>query len=521
MPPSHGYRFGSETRFGPYEILDLIGSRRHGRGLSRPRHAPRPDRRDQGPGRRRRATSTGAGAASSARRAPSPASAIRTSAPSTTSATRTASTTSSWSTCRARPWRSRLDRRALRLDHALQYAVEIASALAEAHRAGIVHRDLKPGNVMLTPVGREAAGLRPGQAAAGRGDRGLEPRRTPSPRKGQLVGTLPYMSPEQVEGKEADARSDIFSFGLDAPRDDDPPARLRRKPGPPDRGHPVLRPAAALHAPGAVPARARPCVARCLAKDPGERWQSARDLLLELKWAAVRPAAIDGPRKRSLRALALGGGSSAGRGADRGGLAPCAWRRGPAAQRPPRAGHDGPGLGVGARPLSRRRPDRLRVRRIGQPGHLDRGRHGAATRSGSPTIPRPTPIRRGSPDGSALAFTSDRGGRSAIWKVLRLRRRRRRSSSPTPKTPPSRPTAARSRSRGRGRPASAASGSRRMSDPGAGEDANAATTTASGTTAIQPSRPTAGRSATSAQRDLWLVTRRMARAARRLTKDDE
>ena len=134
---------------------------------------------------------------------------------------------------------ARLARGPLPLDEALRHATEIAAALDKAHRAGILHRDIKPGNVMLVKsAGRDASaklldfGLakiadarslrRPGAARPRR-------RRRRSPGAGTIVGTLLYMSPEQLEGRDVDARSDIFSFGARALRDGDRPARLRRR----------------------------------------------------------------------------------------------------------------------------------------------------------------------------------------------------------------------------------------------------------------------------------------------------
>jgi serine/threonine protein kinase len=119
----------------------------------------------------------------------------------------------------------RLKTGALPLDQALEFAVQIADALDRAHRAGIVHRDLKPGNIMLTRTGAARSGslqmklldfglakaTRPAVAAAGAS---ILPTTSPGlTAQGTIVGTFQYMTPEQLEGREADARSDIFAFG--------------------------------------------------------------------------------------------------------------------------------------------------------------------------------------------------------------------------------------------------------------------------------------------------------------------
>ena len=108
---------------------------------------------------------------------------------------------------------ARLERGPLALDQALEFAGQIASALETSHRAGVVHRDLKPANVMLTASGVKLldfgiARIAPADSVA------LRQTVTATVTAGDgLSGTLQYMSPEQLEGREADARSDIFSFG--------------------------------------------------------------------------------------------------------------------------------------------------------------------------------------------------------------------------------------------------------------------------------------------------------------------
>src|SRR4029078_13520731 len=109
----------------------------------------------------------------------------------------------------------RLARGPLPIDTVITYATAIADALNHAHRQGLVHRDLKPSNVMLTAGGVKVLdfGLAKWTLPAGVADGAGGTRGAPLTARGTLLGTLPYMSPEQVEQHDVDARSDIFSFG--------------------------------------------------------------------------------------------------------------------------------------------------------------------------------------------------------------------------------------------------------------------------------------------------------------------
>ena len=183
-----------------------------------------------------------------------------------------------------------LQRGRLSLEQVLKYGIEISAGLEQAHRKGIVHRDLKPGNVMLTKTGVKLMDFGLAKPVA-QPSSGLSETLATSPQPltadGSVVGTFPYMSPEQVEGEEVDGRSDIFSLGAvlyemaTGKRAFEgksslsiSSAILERNPPPVSSVQPMTPPALD-HA-----------IGRCLVKDREERWQSARDLGEELKWIA-------------------------------------------------------------------------------------------------------------------------------------------------------------------------------------------------------------------------------------------
>ena len=189
----------------------------------------------------------------------------------------------------------RLGKGSLPLSQTLRYGVEIADALDKAHRQGIVHRDLKPGNVMLTKSGVKLLdfGLAKAMAPAappsgatslttvmGKGGENLT-------EEGTILGTFQYMSPEQLEGKDADGRTDIFAFGcvlyematgrkaFSGSSQASLISSIMKEEPPPVSA--VL--------PTSPPALDR-VIRKALAKDPEDRWQSAGDLGSELKWIA-------------------------------------------------------------------------------------------------------------------------------------------------------------------------------------------------------------------------------------------
>ena len=184
---------------------------------------------------------------------------------------------------------ARLARGPLPLDQALTYATECADALAAAHRQGIVHRDLKPGNIILTKGGAKLLdfGLaKPASLTVAHGSSITRSMTPPSlTARGTILGTLQYMAPEQLDGKEADARSDIFAFGAVVYE------MLTGKKAFGGKSEASLI-GAIMHAepapitasqPHTPPALER-LVKTCLAKDPDARWHSARDLWHELRW---------------------------------------------------------------------------------------------------------------------------------------------------------------------------------------------------------------------------------------------
>ena len=181
----------------------------------------------------------------------------------------------------------RLEKGALPLDQALTVAIEIADALDKAHRQGIVHRDLKPANIMLTKAGAKLldfglAKLKPADQVGG-----LSAMATQSAGltgEGKILGTLQYMAPEQLEGKEADHRTDIFAFGatvyemVAGQKAFSGESQASLIAAILDR---VPVPMATLQS--VTPERLDEIVKTCLAKDPDDRWQSARDLGREVQ----------------------------------------------------------------------------------------------------------------------------------------------------------------------------------------------------------------------------------------------
>jgi serine/threonine protein kinase len=182
---------------------------------------------------------------------------------------------------------ARMRKERLRVDQVLRYAIQISDALDEAHSNGVIHRDLKPSNIMLTKSGVKVldfglAKLDSGALVASETKETLT-----LTRDGTVIGTVPYMAPEQLQGKHTDVRSDIFAFGAvvyemitgrkafeGSDQASVTAAILYTNPQPPA----MLQPQ--------TPLALDRVIRKCLAKDPQDRWQTARDLKDELQWIA-------------------------------------------------------------------------------------------------------------------------------------------------------------------------------------------------------------------------------------------
>ena len=184
----------------------------------------------------------------------------------------------------------RLKQGPLPLEEALRYAIQIAGALDRAHRNGIVHRDLKPANIMLTEHGAKLLDFGLARRVEFRPavdeESGVGTLTTDLTGKGSIVGTVPYMAPEQLEGKEADARTDIFALGAVLYE------MLTGKRAFEGQNQASLISAIMTSDPPAVSASlplATPfldhIVRTCLMKNREQRWSSALDVMIELQWA--------------------------------------------------------------------------------------------------------------------------------------------------------------------------------------------------------------------------------------------
>jgi eukaryotic-like serine/threonine-protein kinase len=187
----------------------------------------------------------------------------------------------------------RLSHGPLKTEQLLRHAIQMADALDKAHRKGFVHRDLKPANIMLTQAGVKLLdfGLAQFEEKVPSGEdiagTAATLTRQPLTAEGTIVGTMPYMAPEQLEGKETDARTDVFAFGAILYE----MATGKRA----FEGKSQASLIAAILAAEPKPMRslqplAPPALERvvqtCLAKDPEERWQNAHDIMRQLEWIA-------------------------------------------------------------------------------------------------------------------------------------------------------------------------------------------------------------------------------------------
>jgi hypothetical protein len=203
----------------------------------------------------------------------------------------------------------RLEDGPLALPHALRAAIGIAEGLDHVHRHGVVHRDLKPANIMLTRDGVKLLDF--GLARLHDRDEQVLTDPTQFARLtdvGSIIGTVPYMAPEQIEGREVDARTDIFAFGVVFYE-----MVAGRRPFAGNSRASIMAAIVAAEPPPLsalqprAPAALERLILRCLEKDPEDRWQTARDLAAELRWIADGGAGTATPARGVRRRLPRAG----------------------------------------------------------------------------------------------------------------------------------------------------------------------------------------------------------------------
>jgi Tol biopolymer transport system component len=211
-------------------------------------------------------------------------------------------------------------------EQVLKYSIDICEGLEKAHKSGVIHRDLKPGNIMLTKSGAKLMDFGLAKATPANEPPVSSLTMTlsrpsagqPLTAQGMVVGTFQYMSPEQLEGKEADARSDIFALGAVVYE----MASGKRAFAGKTQASIIAAilasqpPPIAAVRPMSPPALDR-LISTCMAKDPDERWQTAHDVKLQLRWIADAgsqagvPAPVIARRKISQRLAWIAAGLSA------------------------------------------------------------------------------------------------------------------------------------------------------------------------------------------------------------------